>query len=134
LSQILKSRKIAILVFLTTLAILCAYYFMARGMSPEVFYLQCFLLGAATGYWSVFVTNAAEQFGTNMRATAAITVPNFVRGSLVPMTLSFRYFQQLHGTVTSLWIVGSVVIFLAYISLSQLRETYGKDLNAVEVL
>lgn len=134
LSQLIKSRRRAIFLFLSAVAVLFVVYMTSRGVSSSTFYLLCGLFGYATGYWSVFATNAAEQFGTNMRATAAITVPNFVRGAVVPMTLAFRYFQLSHGTVASLTIVGTVVFVLAFVSLWMLDETYGKDLNLVESL
>jgi len=131
-SQYLHSRRKAIFLYLTATAILFLVYISLRGVSSDIFYLMCFLFGVATGYWSVFVTNAAEQFGTNMRATAAITVPNFVRGAVVPMTLSFHYFRHENGMVPALLIVGGVAFTLAFISLYTLDETYGRDLNTVE--
>jgi len=134
LSQFFKSRRRAIFIYLASLTLFFDIYTITRGVSATAFYTMCFLLGVATGYWSVFVTNAAEQFGTNMRATAAITVPNFVRGAVVPMTLGFRYLRATNGTVTALNIVGLIVIALAFFSLWILKETYGKDLNVVELL
>jgi len=91
LSQMLGSRKKIVFGFiLLTLAALAAY-FLAGGQSPAVFYAIILLLGFGIGYWAVFVTIAAEQFGTNIRATVATTVPNFVRGSVVPITIGFIF-------------------------------------------
>lgn len=135
LSQLLKSRRRAMGIYLGCTLLLCLVFMTAlRGSTPDVFYFLCFCFGVATGYWSVFVTNAAEQFGTNMRATAAITVPNFVRGAVVPMTLSFHALRSTHTMVSAAAIVGFVVIVLAFISLWWMQETYGKNLDAVEVL
>lgn len=134
LSQLLKSRRRAIFVFLNLTTVLFVAYLIERNISAGIFYLLCTCLGIATGYWSVFVTNAAEQFGTNMRATAAITVPNFVRGSVVPMTISFNLLRGWHGTIFGLSVVGATTIALAFWSLMHLKETYGRDLDAIEML
>jgi MFS family permease len=131
-SQLLRSRRKAILIYLSSTTVLFFVYVSLRGLSTDMFYLMCTLFGISTGYWSVFVTNAAEQFGTNMRATAAITVPNFVRGGVVPMTLSFHYLRHESGMVPALLTVGIVAFTLAFASLWNLDETYGKDLNTVE--
>ncbi|MCE1227370.1 MAG: MFS transporter, partial [Geobacteraceae bacterium] len=83
LSQLLKSRKKVVLLFLIITVVAVVVYFMAGGVSAEAFYGICGLLGFGIGYWAIFVTIAAEQFGTNLRATVATTVPNFVRGMTV---------------------------------------------------
>ncbi|MGH2669107.1 MAG: MFS transporter, partial [bacterium] len=90
LSQWVRSRWWVILGFLGLTAALVFVYFFARGLTPPAFYALCFGLGIGAGYWAVFVTNAAEQFGTNLRATVTTTTPNFVRGSVVPVTLGFQ--------------------------------------------
>jgi uncharacterized membrane protein len=94
----------------------------------------CFLLGSGTGYWAIFVTIAAEQFGTNIRSTAANTIPNFVRGSVNLIVLLFSTLVSLQvNDGVSAMIVGFIFIVLALFSLSQLKETFGKDLNYFEV-
>ncbi len=95
-------------------------------------YACCALMGFATGLWSIFVTMAAEQFGTNIRATVATTVPNMVRGSLVLVSALFTYMQPSQGYLKSGWITGIVVMIIAVISLYFAEETYGKDLNYIE--
>jgi putative MFS transporter len=90
------------------------------------------LLGIATGYWAVFVTVAAEQFGTNLRATATTTAPNFVRGAVVPVTLAFNALKGSLGVIGSALTVGVVTLVLAGVSLMALDETYGKSLEFVE--
>ena len=98
----------------------------------KTFYFLCCLLGTASGYWALFVTMASEQFGTNVRATVTTTVPNFVRGSVVPLTLSFQALKNQYGIIESALIVASVCVGLAFLALLGLKETYGKSLNYVE--
>jgi MFS transporter, putative metabolite:H+ symporter len=133
-SQYFKSRRFSVLTFLFLTVIGFLIYLVARDYSSTQFYGLCVFLGFATGYWSVFVTIAAEQFGTNMRATAAITVPNFVRGAVVPMSMAFHFLRQSQGSLASLSIVGGVVLVLAFVSLFSMRETFGTDLNTIEAL
>jgi hypothetical protein len=90
------------------------------------------LLGTSIGYWAVFVTTASEQFGTNLRSTVTTTVPNFIRGTVVPITLAFEFLRDYTGMIYSALIVGSVCLILAYLALSNLEETFGKDLNYLE--
>jgi hypothetical protein len=101
-------------------------------MTPALFYLLAGYLGLATGYWAVFVTVAAEQFGTNLRSTVATTVPNFVRGAVPLITGSFLYFKPSLGMVGSAWIVGLACFALAFGALWGLPETHGRDLDFVE--
>jgi MFS transporter, putative metabolite:H+ symporter len=141
LSQAMKSRKKALLIFLLATAVLVAAYFLQGPATPQIFYGICTVLGISNGYWALFVTIAAEQFGTNLRATVAITVPNFVRGALVPIALAFQWLKgmlAMHYTpgdalIYSAAIVGAVTLVVAVISLSGLSETFGKDLDYVEV-
>ncbi len=132
LSQLWKSRKKAVLVFLifTLVAVICN--FMARGISSGWYYALCGVLGFSSGYWAVFVTVGAEQFGTNLRSTVAITVPNFVRGAVVPLTLSFQLLKPMVGIIYSAAILGFICLGIAFTSLYFLRETYGKDLDFIE--
>lgn len=132
LSQVLKSRKKVVALFLGLTALCIGAYFVAGGVSATVFYSICFSLGVATGYWAVFVTMASEQFGTNIRATATTTAPNFVRGAVVLLTTSFRWLSGSLGVVTSAIVVGVTVLVLAGVALLSLEETFGKDLDFVE--
>jgi MFS transporter, putative metabolite:H+ symporter len=131
LSQWLKSRKLAVGAFLSGMAALATVYLTVHGLSPTSFYALCFCLGICAGYWAVFVTIAAEQFGTNLRSTVATTVPNFVRGSLVLVNLGFTalHTRQELSVVHSAMIIGMFCFAGAFISLFGLEETYGKDLN-----
>ncbi len=132
MSQIFRTRKKIVYLFLTLtyIGILC--FLLSDGMSAGAFYMLCVLLGIATGYWVVFVTMASEQFGTNLRATVTTTAPNFVRGSLILVSLLFTFATRLTDIVTAGLLVGSLVVFLAYYSLWNLDETYGKELDYLE--
>src|SRR5690606_37493323 len=98
LSQAMKSRKRALLTFVATNVLAVAYYFTVGRLSTTLFYAGCLVLGIANGYWAVFVTVAAEQFGTNLRATTATTAPNFVRGSLVFVSLGYAALDATLGS------------------------------------
>lgn len=130
LSQYFKNRKKVVYFYLCIMVLSLPVYLFFNTW--EMFYCVCALLGIAAGYWAVFVTIASEQFGTNIRSTVTTTVPNFVRGGLVLLSLAFQFFRGLTGTVNSALIVGGITILIAFLSLSRLDETYGKDLNYVE--
>ena len=132
LSQLMKSRRGAIGISLILAALAMVAYFTFGATSQTAFYVCCGLIGLGAGYWSVFVTAAAEQFGTNLRATVATTAPNFVRGLLPLWTLLFKGLIDSQGVVRSAIIVGVVAIALGGVGLLGLRETFGKDLDYLE--
>ena len=132
LSQLLRSRKKVILLFLVISVAAVAAYFSARGVSAGVFYGICGLLGFGIGYWAIFVTVAAEQFGTNLRATVATSVPNFVRGMTIPITMLFQVARKYLGIESGAIAVGALCLVIALISLSRLQETFHKDLDYFE--
>ncbi len=132
LSQAWHTRKKVVGWFVAGALVGVAIYLTARGMTPGAFYLLAGYLGLATGYWAVFVTVAAEQFGTNLRATVATTVPNFVRGAVPLITGSFLFLRHTLGLVGSAWAVGAVCFLLAFGALWGLPETHGRDLDFVE--
>jgi putative MFS transporter len=135
LSQVWRSRKKVVLLYLAlSVTLMLVYLFFSKGKSAEYFYLICFLVGAATGYWALFVSIAAEQFGTNIRSTVTSTVPNFVRGAVIPITGSFRLLEGSLGTIGSALAVGCVCIGLAAFSMFALKDTFGKDLDYIETL
>jgi putative MFS transporter len=133
LSQWLRSRKKAIGAFLITALLLMLLYTHAEGASDTFMYFLCFLLGTCAGYWAVLVTTAAEQFGTDIRSTVATTVPNFVRGSGMVIATSFVLIKGHVSIVDSVLIIGGVVFGLALLSLFLLKETFGRDLDFLEV-
>jgi MFS transporter, putative metabolite:H+ symporter len=135
-SQWLKSRKKALLIFHVITALAVIWYFNLQGQSAATFYLVCVLLGFGTGFWAMFVTMAAEQFGTNIRATVATTAPNMARGSLFLVSLLFvgiqPYFNPSEAYLRSGEITGAIVFIIAFISLFMTEETFGKDLDYIE--
>jgi len=133
LSQLLRSRKKVVFIFLLTSAIVILLYLFGSRNNPSLFYLSCMLLGAGTGYWALFVTIASEQFGTNIRSTVTTTAPNFVRGAVVPITLVFKNMANSWGVINSSLIVGGVCIILAVFSMYKLKETFAKELDYLEV-
>ncbi|MBX3020635.1 MAG: MFS transporter [Bdellovibrionales bacterium] len=134
LSQYLRSRRKSVLLFLSLSLVLIVTYVSLREWSVPAFYFLCAALGFSAGYWAVFVTIGAEQFGTNIRATVATSVPNFVRGSVVPVTLSFQALREPLGVLPAVLTVGLVVTGMALVALYFLKETYGRDLDYYETL
>lgn len=132
LSQVMRTRKKVVAGFLGLTGLFIFVYAFSREVSPAFFYAVCIGLGLATGYWAVFITIASEQFGTNIRATVTTTAPNFVRGSVVPVTLAFRALAETQSLIVSALIVGFSTLVVAFVALFLLRETFGKDLNYLE--
>ena len=135
LSQLFKSRMRTLQVFILASAVAVSYYlFGLLGASTTMFYTACFFVGYAGGFWALFVTVSAEEFGTNIRSTVATTAPNFARGALVLITIVFKFLKGKPslGLVGAAAIIGAVLLVLAFISASTLPETYGKDLDYVE--
>ena len=131
-SQIIRSRKRTVFTFilLTLLFVVAFLYFPIQNATT--FYVGCFLLGFGVGYWALFVTIAAEQFGTNLRSTVATTVPNFIRGTVIPLTIAFKYFRESLGVLGGAMLVGIITIIIALWALRLIDETFGRDLNFVE--
>jgi MFS family permease len=132
-SQWLRSRKKVVMGYLIATVILLLVYLFTTDVSATYFRVICFLLGAATGYWALFVTIASEQFGTNIRSTVTNTVPNFVRGAVVPITLSFKALMPSLGIINAALVVGSVCIALAMLGTWYVKESFSKDLNYYEL-
>ncbi len=132
LSQYFQSRKKIILTFMLISSLMAAVYLLFPTKDIVVFYAICALLGFANGYWTLFVTVAAEMFGTNLRATVATSVPNFVRGSVIPLTALFIQFKTSWGIIYAAAAVGLLSFVIAVIALRYLDETFHKDLNYVE--
>lgn len=132
LSQWFRSRRKIVLVFILITFAFILMFLYPPVISSTFFYISCFCLGFGIGYWALFVTIAAEQFGTNLRSTVATTVPNFIRGTVVPLTISFKFLRDELGIITGAVIVGTITIVIALVALRLLGETFGKDLNYVE--
>ena len=129
LSQQMKSRKKALAIFLGATALSMVFYFTIGGSSLTLFYVISAYGGFASGYWSVFVSTAAELFGTNLRATVTTTVPNFVRGSAVLVTTAFTMLTPSMGIVGSAIAVGIGTLVVAIAGLVSLPETFACDLD-----
>jgi putative MFS transporter len=134
LSQRLQSRLKVVYIYLTLAALGVGFYFMQSGLTLQQFYWLCFAIGLTVGYWVIFMTIATEQFGTNIRATVTTTVPNFVRGAVVPLTLLFKGLRPLlNGSMVYSGIIVAVISFtFAFLALSRMKETFSKDLDYLE--
>lgn len=128
----IKSRKKTLFMFYGVLVIFICLYFLYHGDS-KIFYLICAGLGFGSGISVLYITMSAEQFGTNLRATAAISIPNFVRGFLPLISLLFREIRGFTGYVTGGWITGIIIMVIAMIAAWFTRESFGKDLNFLEL-
>ena len=131
-SQKLKSRKKATLIFMAFAFIAALIFTMAHNRTAEFLYGTCFAMGLGMGYWAVFMMIASEQFGTNLRATVTTTVPNFVRGSVIILTLAFSGLKPIFGVLESAQIIGFVSFSAALWAILTIKETYGRDLDFVE--
>lgn len=131
-SQWLGSRRRALAWFIGATAGGVVLYFTVGPTSSVAFYACCTLVGFTAGYWAVFVTSAAEQFGTNLRATVATTTPNFVRGSAVLLAIGFQALQRPLGAAGAAAAVGVFSIGVAIAGVLSLRETFGVDLDFTE--
>lgn len=133
LSQLLRSRKKVVLLFLILNCIFISVYLFLNNFGVTYFYFICAMLGFANGYWAVFVTNASEQFGTNLRSTVTTATPNIIRGTTIPITLSFQFISSYTGMISGALIVAVICLAIAIIAAVKTQETFGKDLDYVEV-
>ena len=133
LSQWMKSRKKVIFLSLVVAVASMVVYMRAHGASPQFIYTLCFILGTCAGYWAVLVTVAAEQFGTEIRSTVATSVPNFVRGSGMIIASSFLVLKPFFSISQTVMIIGGAVFSMSFLALFILKETYGKDLDYLEI-
>jgi MFS transporter, putative metabolite:H+ symporter len=129
-SEWLESRKLVLYLCLGTLA-LAVIGLLQMHTAPHYAWLM-FVVGLFQGYWTAFVTMAAEQFGADIRASVTTSAPNIVRAMTVPVTLSVSGLALSTSWVNATLIVGAVVFGLALLALAGLKETYGKDLDYTE--
>jgi putative MFS transporter len=135
ISQYFKSRKKALLSFYLLCIACLLFFYSSFNNSDTSMYFICGMLGFSTGFWAIFVTMGAEQFGTNLRATAATTIPNMVRGALPLINLMFlNLFQQNLGwsLIQSGIITGVIIMSITLIAFYFTEETFHKDLDFVE--
>jgi MFS transporter, putative metabolite:H+ symporter len=134
LSERLKSRKKTLFIFMGIAILFTVLYFLQKGGSANNFYLICLGLGFGAGFNVVYLTMGVEQFGTNLRASAAISIPNMVRGSLPLMLLFFKFSRNMfQDYLTGAWVTGILVFGLAIWAGIFMEETYGKDLDFKEI-
>ncbi|MFN6374663.1 MAG: MFS transporter [Chitinophagia bacterium] len=134
-SQYFQSRKKALTIFYSMTFLSAVYFFSPLNNSDTSMYVVSFLLGFSTGFWAIFVTMGAEHFGTNIRATAATTIPNMVRGALPLMNLLFKdYLQGDLGwsLLNSAMTTGLIVMAISVVALIFTEETFHKDLDYIE--
>ncbi len=133
LSQRLKSRKKALFIFYGITILFTTLFFLQQGGNATTFYLICAGLGYGTGFTVVYITMSAEQFGTNLRATAAISIPNMVRGALPLIIVLFKFMRNFFDSyITGGWVTGVILMSIAILAAWKMEETFGKDLNFVE--
>ncbi len=133
LSQVFANRKKVVLSFLVACLGLVIIMLNVKGLTVAWFLALCFMIGVASGYWGLFVTIASEQFGTNIRATVTVTVPNFVRGAVIPITLAYKVLETSVGTVYSATLIGVICLAVSFVAIGYLKETFGKDLDYMEM-
>ena len=132
ISQALRSRRKGVALLMSIALIFSLVYLFFGVKTSAMLYGLCLVMGFGIGYWAMFVTIGAEQFGTNLRATAATTVPNMVRGLVIPMTLSYQVLKPSLGVVNSGALVGLIAFLIGFYSIASIPETHGKDLNYLE--
>lgn len=132
MAQMFKSRKKVVLIYQLIILLFSCLYLTREGITETEFYWLAFFMGIGVGYWATFITIAAEQFGTNIRATVTTTAPNFVRGSLIPSTILYGVFVHWFGIVAAALIMIVLLTGIAIFALSRLEESFDKDLDYLE--
>jgi hypothetical protein len=131
-SQILKSRKWALGLWLAMDAISIIAYFLLARSSLTAFYTVAFVLGFSSGYQVIYVTAAAESYGTNIRATVTTTVPNLVRGSVLILTYGFTSLRPYLGIGRAAAAIAIATMLIVALAFSRFEETFHKDLDYTE--
>lgn len=131
-SEWIGSRKRVLYACFAALVALILLLLNLEGRTPTAYCVVMFAIGLAQGYWTVFITTAAEQFGTNIRGTVTTSVPNFVRAMIVPITLGLKAIWDATGLLGGTLLIGAVVFVLAFAGLRHLKETYGRNLDYAE--
>lgn len=132
ISHLMKSRKKAIFWMMIFTLVGVILMLGTKYTSPTTYYFYCVWLGLGTGYWAMFVTVGAEQFGTNIRSTAATTIPNMVRGTVVLMTLMFTSLKPSSGVIVAGISVGIICFFIGIYATLTIPETHDKEMDFLE--
>jgi MFS family permease len=132
ISHALHSRKKAML-YMTLFTLIGVVLLLFKSPTTENgYYFYCCWIGLGTGFWAMFVTVAAEQFGTNLRSTATTTVPNMVRGTVPIMLIGFEFLKKTNTIIISAAIIGAVAFAISLYSIMTVKETHDTDLDFVE--
>ena len=134
ITQALASRRKTVLLFMTASLLASGGLLLTTGLTATTYYAMCFGLGLTVGFWALFVTIAAEQFGTNLRATVATTVPNVARGLFYPMQWTLFALAGSFGYVSVVAGLGVLCFGLALFAVWKMPETHGRDLDYLEEL
>ncbi len=134
ISQWLRNRKKTILLFLAFSLVCCLVHLNTYGISVGALYFSYVVLGFSAGYWITLITLSAEQFGTNLRATVATTIPNFARGAVVPITFAYQGLMSVtqQNLLTSATLTGMLCFILAFTGTFFIRDTFSRDLDFIE--
>ena len=132
LSKLLKERKAPIYIFYAISLLAIVIFCVHTPSSPRIYYIHCSLLGFGLGWWSMLITLSAELFGVNTRATAATSIPTFARAWNIPFTSVFKNNIPKLGILNSAFAVGVIVIALAIISATTIKETFENEANFIE--
>ena len=134
ISHKLKSRKKALYIFYFIFTVFIVLFFTQHNSSPAWFYFICAGLGFGSGISVLYIITSAEQFGTNLRASAATSITNFVRGFTPLLLLIFTQLRNYNsiGYIKGAWMIGIAVMLISLSALYFTRESYGKDLDFVE--
>lgn len=132
ISQAFRSRKKTILAMLAFTFIGVALLLFTGHKTENMYYFYCGWIGLGCGFWAMFVTVSAEQFGTNMRSTATTSVPNMVRGAVPVMLIGFDYLKTNNSVIYSAAVIGFIVFAFGIYSTLTISETHEKDLDYVE--
>ncbi|SEF97958.1 MFS transporter [Sphingobacterium lactis] len=132
MAQIFRSRKKVVLVYQLLILLFSCIYLTRQGITEVEFLWLAFLMGLGVGYWATFITIAAEQFGTNIRGTVTTTAPNFVRGALIPSTLLYGVLVNEMGILWAALVMVVLLTLIAVFALTQLKESFDKDLDFIE--
>ena len=134
ISQRLKSRKKALYIFYSIFIIYLVLFFTQQNSSPAWFYFICSGLGFGTGISVLYIITSAEQFGTNLRASASTSITNFVRGFAPLLLLIFKPLRNYHdwGYIKAAWVIGIGVMLISTAALYFTKESFGKDLDFTE--
>ncbi len=132
MAQVFKSRRKVVFIYQLLILLFSCIYLTRMGITETEFLWLAFFMGLGVGYWATFITIAAEQFGTNIRATVTTTAPNFVRGALIPSTMLYGILVNWVGIIAAAMIMIVLLTLIAIFALSKLKESFDKDLNYLE--